>query len=47
MPIPRVPRTLLLLGAAIGWVGLLKWPGRVVEVALAALAAGLVLGGLV
>ena len=37
----------LVLGAAIGWVGLAKWPGRVVEVALAALAAGLVLGGLV
>jgi len=37
----------LALGAAIGWAGLLKWPGRVVEVALAALAAGLLLGGLV
>ena len=37
----------LVLGAVIGWAGLLKWPGRVVEVALAALAAGLLLGGLV
>jgi hypothetical protein len=37
----------LALGAAIGWAGLLKWPGRVVEVALAAIAAGLLLGGLV
>lgn len=37
----------LVLGAVIGWAGLLKWPGRVVEVALAALTAGLLLGGLV
>ena len=37
----------LLLGAAMGWIGLKRWPGRVVEVALAALAAALVLGGLV
>jgi PTS system mannose-specific IID component len=37
----------LLLGAVIGWIGLKRWPGRVVEVALAALAAALVLGGLV
>ena len=37
----------LLLGAAIGWVGLRRWPGRVVEVALTALGAALVLGGLV
>ena len=37
----------LVLGAVIGWAGLSKWPGRVVEVALAALVAGLVLGGLV
>jgi len=34
--------TPLLLGAMIGWVGLRRWPGRVVEVALAALAAALV-----
>jgi len=39
--------TPLLLGAVIAWVGLRRWPGRVVEVALAALAAALVLGGLV
>ena len=39
--------TPLVLGAVIGWAGLRKWPGRVVEVALAALTAGLLLGGLV
>jgi hypothetical protein len=36
----------LLLGAVIGWTGLRRWPGRVVEVALAALAAALVRVGL-
>ncbi len=37
----------LALGAAIGWVGLRRWPGRVVEVALAALVAATALGWLV